>query len=329
MKTGIDPDRIFQIRNESEFNSLALEIFTYQSENVPVYRDFISFLNTHPTGISDITSIPFLPVELFKSREIIAENKLPQVIFESSSTTGSVPSRHFVADISVYENSFTRGFEMFYGNPGDYCILALLPSYLERTGSSLVYMADKLIRLSNHPDSGFYLDEHDELLGKLRRLRNAGTKVLLLGVSFSLLDLAKKSHEDLSGFVVMETGGMKGRRKELIREDLHSFLKSMFSLESVHSEYGMTELLSQAYSAGDGIFRTPPWMKVIIRDSSDPFHFTEPGTTGQVCIIDLANIHSCSFLATSDLGRVHTDGSFEILGRIDNSDIRGCNLMIG
>jgi phenylacetate-coenzyme A ligase PaaK-like adenylate-forming protein len=323
------PENIFNIQNESDFQKLALEIFRYQAENVPVYKNFISHLKVKPEEITDYRKIPFLPVELFKSHEIIIANKKAEVIFESSSTTGAIPSRHFVADISMYEESFLRGFRKFYGEPAGLCILALLPSYLERTGSSLVYMAEKLIRFSANPDSGFYLNEQEKLISVLRKLKRAEQPTLLLGVSFALLELSEKYEEDLNGIIVMETGGMKGRRKELVREELHTTLQKSFNLNQVHSEYGMTELLSQAYSGGQGIFRCPSWMKILIRDSYDPFQILESGNTGSINIIDLANIYSCSFIATSDLGRLENDGSFEVLGRIDNSDIRGCNLMIG
>jgi phenylacetate-coenzyme A ligase PaaK-like adenylate-forming protein len=325
----LSPEKIFAVTNDNEFTSLAMEIFHYQSEKVPVYRDFISHLKINPSTIKDISEIPFLPVELFKSHEIIVKNKKPEIIFESSSTTGSIPSRHFVADVKIYETSFLKGFRHFYDDPSQFCILALLPSYLARGGSSLVYMAEKLIRLSGHPESGFYLNEHEKLISVIKELKKSGQPVLLLGVSFALLELAEKYNEDLEGIIVMETGGMKGRRKEMIREDLHGFLKQRFNLNSIHSEYGMTELLSQAYSHGQGVFHTPPWLKVLIRDTYDPLHLLEAGNTGCMNIIDLANIYSCSFISCSDLGRLNQDGSFEVLGRIDNSDIRGCNLMVG
>lgn len=323
------PQKIFNIQSESEFQTLALEIFQYQSQNVPAYKNFISHLKINPAEITDYRSIPFLPVELFKSQKITAENKETEIIFESSSTSGSVPSRHYVADLTIYEESFLKGFRNFYSEPSGLCILALLPSYLERSGSSLVYMADKLIKLSGHSESGFYLTEHEKLITVLRKLKKIGQPTLLLGVSYALLDLAEKYEENLESIIIMETGGMKGRRKEMVRENLHSFLKKKFHAGQIHSEYGMTELLSQAYSKGDGIFQTPPWMRVLIRDSYDPFHFIEDGSTGSINIIDLANIYSCSFIATSDLGKLHENGSFEVLGRIDNTDIRGCNLMIG
>ncbi len=324
----IDPGKIFNINSETDFQDLLLEIFHYQSKNVPVYRDFISHLKVNPDKIKEYNKIPFLPVELFKTHKIIAMNKKPEIIFESSSTGGDIPSRHLVADKGIYETSFLKGFRHFYGNPSNLCILALLPSYLERSGSSLVYMAEKLIQLSGHPESGFYLNEHDKLISVLRKLKKTGQYTLLLGVSFALIDLAEKYEEDIDGIIVMETGGMKGRRNEMVREDLHAFLKKRFNLKKIHSEYGMTELLSQAYSKGEGVFYSTPWMRLLIRDSYDPFLLMESGYAGSINVIDLANIYSCSFIATSDLGRLHKDGGFEILGRIDNSDIRGCNLMI-
>ncbi len=323
------PGNIFNIKKESEFQDLALEIFNMQSENVPVYKSFISHLNIKREEIKDFRKIPFLPVELFKSHEIISRHLKPEIIFESSGTSGTAPSRHFVADPGIYQESFIKGFRRFYGEPSEMCILALLPSYMERSNSSLVYMADKLIRMSSHPESGFYLDEFDKLLKVLFGLKRKGHPALLLGVSFALLDFAEKYEEDLEGVIFMETGGMKGRRKELVREDLHKILKKRFNLESVHSEYGMTELLSQSYSSGDGLFYSPPWMKILVRDSYDPFQILEPGIAGSINIIDLANINSCAFISTSDMGRINNDGGFEILGRIDNSDIRGCNLMLG
>lgn len=325
----IAPSSIFGINNETEFRDLAIETFRYQADNIPVYKDFLSHLKINPREITELHKIPFLPVELFKSHEIIAGNKKAEIVFESSSTTGALPGRHFVAHTNLYEQSFLNGFKIFYGEPSEFCILALLPSYLERTGSSLIYMARELISRSGHPDSGFYLYEHEKLITVLRKLVKNNQKSILLGVSYALVDLAEQYQEDFGGVIFMETGGMKGRRKEMVRDDLHTFLKKSFHVSSIHSEYGMTELLSQAYSKGEGIFRTPPWMKVLVRDSYDPFQILPSGQTGSLNIIDLANLYSCSFIATSDMGRTHQDGSFEVLGRIDNSDVRGCNLMIG
>jgi len=324
----IDPGKIFNIKSESEFHDFALEIFHYQSENVPVYKDFITHLKINLSEINDYRKIPFLPIELFKSLEIKAIGKETEIIFESSATTGNIPSKHLVADLKVYEQSFLKGFGHFYGNVSEMCILALLPSYLERSGSSLIYMAEELIRKSGNPESGFYLNDQEKLISVLRNLKNQQQKVLLLGVSFALLELAEKYEEDLEGIIVMETGGMKGRRNEMVREDLHSYLKKRFNLKQIHSEYGMTELLSQAYSMGEGIFYCPPWMKILVRDSYDPFQLMENEHAGSINVIDLANIYSCSFIATSDLGKMNSDGGFEVLGRMDYSDIRGCNLMI-
>lgn len=319
---------IFNIKTEKDFLDVALKIFHYQMENVEVYASFIHYLGIDTDKVKKLSDIPFLPIEFFKSHEIISRNKQSKVIFESSGTTGQNTSRHFVADTDLYKKSFLKGFTEFYSEPSEYCILALLPSYLERQGSSLIYMADHLIRLSSHPESGFYLDEQEKLIAVLRKLKNENQKTILLGVSFALLDLAEKFKEDLSGMIIMETGGMKGRRKELVREELHGILKAAFNVESIHSEYGMTELLSQAWSKGNGIFHTPPWMKIMARDSHDPFHIQSTGIPGVLNIIDLANIYSCSFIASSDLGKVFPDGSFEVSGRMDASDIRGCNLLI-
>jgi phenylacetate-coenzyme A ligase PaaK-like adenylate-forming protein len=325
----INIERIFKITNDKEFEELALEIFHFQSETVPVYKEFINYLKVEPKRIDSVNKIPFLPVEFFKSHEIIVRGEKPQIIFESSGTTGSTHSKHFVANIDLYEISFLKCFSSFYGNPEDYCILALLPSYLERSGSSLVYMAGKLINYSGNTLSGFYLNEMEKLMGVLRELQSAQIPVILIGVSFALAYLAEHYKENLSGIIFMETGGMKGHKKEMVREELHRLLMDSFRITEVHSEYGMTELLSQAYSKGNGIFNCPPWMKFLIRDSYDPLQIITTGNTGTMNIIDLANIYSCSFLATSDLGKLHQDGSFEVLGRMDNSDIRGCNLLIG
>jgi hypothetical protein len=251
-----------------------------------------------------------------------------QTVFSSSGTTGQITSKHYIADIQLYEQSYTKGFHHFYGDVGQYCILALLPSYIERSGSSLIYMVNDLIEKSKHPQSGFYLNEIDSLIDTLTALDAKGKKVLLIGVSFALLDLVEKYQLQLKNTIVMETGGMKGRRKELIRKELHEHLMKGFGVETIHSEYGMTELLSQAYSNGNGIFKTPPWMKFMIRDTEDPLSFLPFGKTGGINVIDLANINSCSFIATQDLGKKYEDESFEILGRFDHSDVRGCNLMV-
>lgn len=320
---------VLKITDDSEFLFKALEVFEYQARDNPVYRDFIGQLGKKPGRIKRIADIPFLPVELFKIHKIITGEMPAQLIFESSRTTGSSGSMHFVSDRKLYEESFLSAFSLFYGNPGDYFIGALLPSYMERKGSSLIYMMNELIQRSGNAGSGFFRDNPEELTCLLKDSVKNNQKAFLMGVSFALYDLADKFQPDLSGVLVMETGGMKGRRKEMIREELHSFLKERLNVPAIHSEYGMTELLSQAYSQGDGIFYCPPWMKVLIRDPQDPLTIiNEPLRTGGINIIDLANLYSCSFLATSDLGRLHEDGGFEVLGRFDNSDIRGCNLLV-
>jgi len=327
MTNGIQ-DRIFALKERSDFEELALEIFNYQFENNPVYNEFVTGLRKDPGSINNIYQIPFLPVEFFRNRKIITGNQPVETIFESSGTAGMVPGKHFVNDLNLYEKSFTKSFRLFYGDPQDYLIAALLPSYTERANSSLVYMAEKLIKTSRQTGSGFYRDNIPELIETINRAKTGNKKILLLGVSFALLDLAEQYSPDLSGVFVMETGGMKGRRKELTRLELHEILKEKLSVPSIHSEYGMTELLSQAYSKGEGIFFSPPWMKVLIRETQDPLTiFKEQGKTGGINIIDLANINSCSFISTGDLGKINEYGGFEVLGRFDNSDIRGCNLL--
>jgi phenylacetate-coenzyme A ligase PaaK-like adenylate-forming protein len=321
--------RIFSIRSTSEFRECSLEIFNYQFNNNPVYRDFIISLGKDPSEIRTPDNIPFLPVEFFRNHKIMTGDGQVEKIFESSGTKGVIPGRHFVRDLKLYEESFFSSFRLFYGEPEEYLIAALLPSYTEREGSSLVYMADHLISRSKNAESGFYKENTGKLIHIIEKNRKKNQKILLLGVSFALLDMAENLSPDLSGVIVMETGGMKGRRKELTRSELHSILKEKFNVSEIHSEYGMTELLSQAYSKGDGIFYCPPWMKIVIRDPQDPLtYYNEPDQAGGINIIDLANINSCSFIATGDLGKVHDDGGFEVLGRFDSSDIRGCNLMV-
>ena len=322
-------ERIFNIGDNTEFWRTALEVFNYQYNKNTVYQKFISSLGKSPETIKTPGDILFLPVEFFRNQKVVTGNLPVEIIFESSGTTGAAPGKHFIIDLSLYEESFLTAFRLFYGDPEEYFIAALLPSYIEREGSSLVYMADKLIKKSQHPLSGFYRGNIDDLLQAIKNSKGGIRRTLLLGVSFALLDLAEKHSPDLSGVIVMETGGMKGRRKEPIRSELHKILKEKFNVRSIHSEYGMTELLSQAYSEGEGIFYCPPWMKVVIRDPQDPLSlYTENGRTGGINIIDLANINSCSFIATGDLGKLHEDGGFEVLGRFDNSDIRGCNLLV-
>jgi phenylacetate-coenzyme A ligase PaaK-like adenylate-forming protein len=320
-------DNIFSISTEEEFKAMALKTFGIQYQGNLVYQEFCRHLGKNKSNVTNIKDIPFLPIEFFKSRKVVCGSFTPQVIFTSSGTTGSEVSKHYVRNVQRYENSYLKAFQQFYGAIEDYCVLALLPSYLEREGSSLIYMANDLINKSKHPDSGFYLDDIDRLRNTLVRL-NGSSKTLLLGVSFALLDMAEAFQLKLKNTIVMETGGMKGRKKELIREELHQLLKTGFGVAAIHSEYGMTELLSQAYSQGNGRFFAPNWMKVMTRETEDPLTLQKVGKTGGVNIIDLANTHSCSFIATQDLGKVYADGSFEILGRFDHSDIRGCNLMV-
>lgn len=319
---------IFKIASDKEFNDLALEIFGLQYHNNLVYREFCQHLGKDRSNISHVEDIPFLPISFFKSHKVVTGTFKPEIIFTSSGTTGSEVSKHLVKNVSIYEQSYLTAFEVFYGAISDYCILALLPSYLEREGSSLIYMADDLINKSNHPDSGFYLDDLERLQKTLLKLEESNTKTLLIGVSFALLDMAEKYGLQLKNTIIMETGGMKGRKKEMIRQELHQRLQDGFGVPQIHSEYGMTELLSQAYSQENGLFYAPKWMKVLTRETEDPLSLQEPGKTGGINIIDLANVHSCAFIATQDLGKVHADGGFEILGRFDHSDVRGCNLMV-
>ena len=314
---------------------MALQIFRFQYENNLVYKQFCDLRRINVSEIKTLGKIPFLPIQFFKSHEVVSNKNKIQEIFTSSGTTDAITSQHFVTDIELYEESYRQGFATFYGNIEDYVILALLPSYLDRSGSSLIYMFKDLIKLTNNDDSGFYLNNQQELLNKLEALKNSDKTVLLLGVTYALLDLiefAKTNKIDLKDLtadcIIMETGGMKGKRKEMIREDLHQELCSGLSVSRIHSEYGMTELLSQAYSLGDGIFECPQQMQILIRDTEDALSYVQNGKTGGINIIDLANINSCSFIATQDLGRKYDNNSFEILGRFDNSDIRGCNLMI-
>ncbi|TDN95245.1 acyl-protein synthetase LuxE [Salegentibacter sp. 24] len=321
-------ERVFNISNRKDFIKITLEVFSYQFQYNKVYRKFCELLKRNPKNVTSIEEIPFLPIEFFKKEKVISGENSEEIIFTSSGTTSDTPSKHYVTDLKVYEESFLRAFRLFYGEPEDLVILALLPSYLERKGSSLIYMADNLIKRSKYRESGFYLDNLDKLQKQLKELDQAGKKILLLGVSFALLDLVETYHFDLKNTIVMETGGMKGRRKEMIREELHQILAKGFGLQEVNSEYGMTELLSQAYSIGDGIFETPPWMKILIRDPEDPLSYFPKNKTGGLNVIDLANFNSCSFIATQDLGRKVKDDNTEILGRFDNSDIRGCNLLM-
>ena len=324
----IDTTKIPAIQSKDEFESKALDVFRFQIKNNPIYNEFCHYLGRSSSSVKKLQQIPFLPIHFFKSKKVVTTNAKAQTVFSSSGTTGQAISKHYITDIKLYEQSYTKGFQHFYGDVGQYCIVALLPSYLERSGSSLIYMVNDLIEKSKHPESGFYLKEIERLIDTLTVLDATGKKVLLIGVSFALLDLVEKYPLQLKNTIVMETGGMKGRRKELIRTELHDLLKKGFGVETIHSEYGMTELLSQAYSKGNGIFKTPPWMKIMIRDTENPLGLLPHGKAGGINVIDLANINSCSFIATQDLGKKYDDGSFEILGRFDHSDVRGCNLMV-
>lgn len=324
----IQPNDIFNIKSESDFNAMALKVFKFQFENNPVYRSFCDLLYKHPSDVTSIKEIPFLPIQFFKSHVVVSNSDTIDTEFSSSGTTGSITSKHYVTDVKVYEDSFKKAFQHFYGDITDYVVLALLPSYLDRDGSSLIYMVEHLINDSKHNESGFYLNNLAELKDTLITLDQNGQKILLIGVSFALLDLVESHQFQLKNTLVMETGGMKGRRKELIRDELHLILKNGFGVQNIHSEYGMTELLSQAYSKGEGIFDCPPWMKILIRDTEDALTVLPCEKTGGINVIDLANLNSCSFIATQDLGKVHTNETFEIIGRFDTSDIRGCNLMV-
>ncbi len=316
---------IFEIDSCESFNELALEIFRFQSVKCQPFAEYIDLLGVRREDVSRVDQIPFLPIELFKSHRIYGSDTEPEISFSSSGTTGSITSKHHLAKLDLYEDSFIRGFEMFYGPIEHFRILALLPSYLERTGSSLVYMADRMIEMSIHPDSGFFLNDYSRLSSILKQ---DDKSTLLIGVSFALLDLVELESFKLNNTIVMETGGMKGRKKEITRQELHQQLKAGFGVSEIHSEYGMTELLSQAYSKGGGKFQTPPWMRLITRDVNDPLSPAKENQTGGLNVIDLANLYSCSFIATSDLGRIYQDGSAEILGRFDFSETRGCNLMV-
>lgn len=338
----ISPADIFSISSSKQFEKIALKVFRFQYDNNVVYREFCQYLNVEKQDVKSLKQIPFLPIQFFKSHEVLSSEQKIQETFTSSGTTGMTTSRHLVTDVTLYEESYRKAFSQFYGNIENYAVLALLPSYLDREGSSLIYMVDDLIKLSNHSESGFYLNNYDELLNKLIELEKKGQDVILIGVTYALLDLIEKIEErkqnlNLPQFplwglggnsIIMETGGMKGKRKEMIREELHDLLCKGFGADAIHSEYGMTELLSQAYSLGNGVFECPNWMQILIRDTEDALSYVDNGKTGGINVIDLANINSCSFIATQDLGKKKTNNSFEVLGRFDNSDIRGCNLMV-
>ncbi len=324
----VDVNNIFSLNNDPEsFLRASLSVFRYQFRFNPVYRQWCELTGTHPDTIKTLAAIPALPVSFFKTRSVMTTDFEPEIHFESSGTTGSQTSSHLVKDLAVYRQSFVKAFEQFYGPITEWCILGLLPAYLERQHSSLVLMVKELMEISNHPANGFYLTDHTRLSDTLQELENRQQKTLLIGVTFGLLDFAAAYPQSLKHTIVMETGGMKGRRKELTREEVHQLLQQGLGVTSVHSEYGMTELLSQAYSKGEGVFHCPPWMKILARDEADPLMVTGTGS-GLLQVIDLANIYSCSFIALEDMGRVNTDGSFEVWGRMDHSEVRGCSLLV-
>lgn len=326
---------IFRINCEADLKTMALEAFRYQYHNNSIYKTWASGFVKKTSDVKELHQIPFLPIELFKTQKVIClptdlagKESEYQEVFTSSSTTSQIPSKHYVKDLTVYEHSFLNSFKLFFGDPNQYCILALLPGYLDRTGSSLVYMCRSLIELSGHPQSGFYLRDLDELILVIKQLKHQKQKTIIIGVSYALLDLAEKQIELDEDFTVVETGGMKGTRKELVKEELHEQLKRKFNIDKIAGEYGMTELLSQAYALSDGKFRNPPWMKFMIRDVNDPLSYMGVNRTGGINVIDLANIYSCCFIATQDLGQLNEKGELKLMGRYDNSDIRGCNLML-
>ena len=319
---------VFNIQDQSDFKTCALQVFRHQFKNNAIYRSFCDLLYIHSSDVKEVEEIPFLPIQFFKSHAVLSSTQAVQETFTSSGTTGSSISKHMVTDVSWYKKSYTKGFEHFYGPIEEYTVLGLLPNYLERDGSSLIYMVDDFIKKSNKPASGFYLNNLTELSKTLIALDKKGEKVLLIGVTFALLDLIERQQFKLQNTIIMETGGMKGRRKEIIRNELHEILCAGLGVSKIHSEYGMTELLSQGYSSGDGVFDCPPWMKILARDTEDALTMVGSNKTGGLNVIDLANYNSCSFIATQDLGKVDNNGRFEVLGRFDHSDIRGCNLMV-
>ena len=321
-------DRIFNIKTQQDFIDLTFDIFNYQYNHNNIYRKYVQLIGYKPSLVTNINDIPFLPIEFFKKNKIITGKDKEKVIFLSSGTTGVVQSKHYITDLKIYKTSFIKSFNIFFGNPEKYTILALLPNYLEREGSSLVFMVHELIKRSKDQNSSFYLHDYKNLLTKISVLKKSKKKILLIGVSYALLDLPIYDLEIFKDVIIMETGGMKGKRKEMTKNELHNTLQVKFNVKTIYSEYGMTELLSQAYSTGKGVFSTPPWMKIIIRDTYDPFDYIKRGSSGGINIIDLANINSCSFIETKDIGKLKENNQFEILGRFDNSDIRGCNLLI-
>jgi len=319
-------EQVFSITDADSFKTAALAVYCFQYHNNAVYQQYSNLLKKSPENVLELDQIPFLPISFFKTHAVQAGAFQPEVIFESSGTTGSIPSRHLVKKKTVYERSFQKGFETFYGKPQEYCILGLLPSYLERGSSSLVYMVNNLIEESGHPQSGFYLYNHQQLSQTLLELEGKRQKTLLIGVTYALLDFAEQFPMPLQHTIIMETGGMKGRKKELVRDEVHSILKDAFKVDYIHSEYGMTELLSQAYAKANGVFTTPPWMQVLLREEDDPLSYLKGNRNGGINVIDLANIYSCSFIATEDSGRLTPEG-FTVLGRFDHAEVRGCSLM--
>ena len=317
---------IFDIKNDAEFEMLALSIFDYQMESNSIYAPYAALI-LKGKAPNNIFEIPFLPISFFKTEQIICQGRAVEEVFLSSGTSGD-QSKHLVSDISLYRESYLKAFELFYGDITQYCILSLLPNYREREGSSLIYMVDDLISKSKHEQSGFYLNDYESLSMRLQKLEKEGQKTILFGVSYALLNLAEQFPQKLEHTLIIETGGTKGKRKEMLKEELHQNLKAAFSLDVIHSEYGMSEILSQSYSNGEGIFKSPPWKKVLIRDTNDPLSIIGDNKTGGINIIDLANIYSCPFIATQDLGKTFEDGTFTVLGRFDNSDLRGCNLLL-
>lgn len=319
---------IFSISTPEAFEETALKVFRHQAANCEVYNLFLNHLKVQATAIARVSQIPYLPIAFFKSHQVKSSPDQVEIVFSSSGTTGQLQSQHLVTDLSLYERSFSQAFELFYGKPEDTCILALLPSYQEREGSSLIYMVDALIESSKHPKSGYFLHNNQSLFDTLLELKAKSQRTILIGVTYALLDFIEEFKLHFPELIVMETGGMKGKRKEMVREELHEILTAGFGVPAIHSEYGMTELLSQGYSYGDGIFNCPPWMRILLRDTNDPLSLLQNKQTGGINVIDLANFNSCSFIATQDLGKVYSDGSFEVLGRFDNADIRGCNLLV-
>ena len=319
---------IFNISSKKQFEKIALKVFRFQYENNAVYQDFCHHLKIEKSDIKTLQQIPFLPISFFKNYPVLSNLNSVQTTFTSSGTTGQITSKHLVTDLSVYEESYRLAFSQFYGDIENYVVLALLPSYLEREGSSLIYMVNDLIKLSKNTESGFYLKDYEVLIKKIIELDQEGQNIILIGVTYALLDLIELQKLSLKNTIIMETGGMKGKRREMIREELHEKLCDGFGVTVIHSEYGMTELLSQAYSLGNGIFECPNWMQILVRDTEDALTYVQNGKTGGINVIDLANINSCSFIATQDLGKLHSNNTFEVLGRFDNSDIRGCNLMV-